>query len=73
MPRVALSVWLVVGSMAILRMVFRRSGGLAQNLSFIFGVKALLMIAVLIYGGATLLHVTGMRGERFPLQSELAT
>jgi hypothetical protein len=47
------------------------AGGLAQNLSFIFGMKALLLIAVLIYGGAALLHVTGIRGKRFSLQAEL--
>jgi hypothetical protein len=29
---------------------------LAQNLSFVFGMKALLVIAALIYGGAALLH-----------------
>jgi hypothetical protein len=33
------------------------AGGLAQNLSFIVGMKALLLIAVLIYGGAALLQI----------------
>jgi len=34
------------------------AGGLTQNLSFILGMKALLLIAALIYGGAALLHLT---------------
>ena len=33
------------------------AGGLAQNLSFIFGMKALLLIAAAVYGGAALLQV----------------
>lgn len=33
------------------------AGGLTQNLSFIFGMKALLLIAVLIYGTAALLQM----------------
>jgi spermidine synthase len=33
------------------------AGGLAQNLSFIFGMKALLLIAVVVYGGAAFLQV----------------
>ncbi len=33
------------------------AGGLAQNLSFIVGMKALLLIAVVIYGGAALLQI----------------
>jgi spermidine synthase len=33
------------------------AGGLAQNLSFILGMKALLVIAALIYAGAALLHL----------------
>ena len=32
------------------------AGGLAQNLSFIIGMKALLLIAAVIYGGAALLQ-----------------
>jgi spermidine synthase len=32
------------------------AGGLAQNLSFIFGMKALLLVAALVYAGAALLH-----------------
>jgi len=32
------------------------AGGLTQNLSFIFGIKALLAIAAVIYGGAALLY-----------------
>jgi len=32
------------------------AGGLAQNLSFIFGMKALLLIAAVIYGSAALVH-----------------
>jgi len=32
------------------------AGGLAQNLSFIFGMKALLLIAAVLYGGAALLQ-----------------
>jgi len=32
------------------------AGGLAQNLSFIFGMKALLLIAALVYGAAALLQ-----------------
>jgi hypothetical protein len=32
------------------------AGGLAQNLSFIFGMKALLLIAAVVYGGAALLQ-----------------
>ena len=32
------------------------AGGLAQNLSFIFGMKAVLLVAVVIYGGAALLQ-----------------
>jgi hypothetical protein len=34
------------------------AGGLTQNLSFIFGMKALLIIAAVIYGGAALLYFT---------------
>ena len=34
------------------------AGGLTQNLSFILGMKALLIIAAIIYGGAALLHIT---------------
>ena len=33
------------------------AGGLAQNLSFIFGMKALLLIAALVYGAAALLQI----------------
>ncbi len=33
------------------------AGGLAQNLSFIFGMKALLIIAAAVYGVAALLHI----------------
>lgn len=33
------------------------AGGLAQNLSFIFGMKALLLVAVVIYGSAALLQL----------------
>ncbi len=33
------------------------AGGLAQNLSFIFGMKALLLIAAAVYGGAALLQI----------------
>jgi spermidine synthase len=33
------------------------AGGIAQNLSFVFGMKALLLIAALIYGGAALLQL----------------
>lgn len=33
------------------------AGGLAQNLSFIFGMKALLLVAAIVYGAAALLHV----------------
>lgn len=33
------------------------AGGLAQNLSFIFGMKALLLVAVLVYGAAALLQM----------------
>lgn len=33
------------------------AGGLAQNLSFVFGMKALLLIAAVVYGGAALLQV----------------
>jgi spermidine synthase len=32
------------------------AGGLAQNLSFIFGMKALLLIAAVLYGAAALIH-----------------
>jgi hypothetical protein len=32
------------------------AGGLAQNLSFIMGMKALLLIAAVIYGTAALLE-----------------
>jgi len=32
------------------------AGGLAQNLSFITGMKALLLIAAVIYLGAAILH-----------------
>ena len=32
------------------------AGGLAQNLSFVFGMKALLLVAVFIYGGAAILQ-----------------
>ncbi|HEY1755327.1 MAG TPA: hypothetical protein VGG72_08015 [Bryobacteraceae bacterium] len=38
------------------------AGGLSQNLSFILGMKALLILAALIYGGAALLHFT--KGSR---------
>jgi hypothetical protein len=34
------------------------AGGLAQNLSFVFGMKALLLIALVLYAGAALLQVT---------------
>jgi spermidine synthase len=34
------------------------AGGLTQNLSFILGMKALLLIAAVIYGAAALLHFT---------------
>ena len=33
------------------------AGGLAQNLSFIVGLKALLLIAAVVYGAAALLHL----------------
>jgi hypothetical protein len=33
------------------------AGGLAQNLSFIFGMKALLLVAVVIYGSAAVLQL----------------
>jgi len=33
------------------------AGGLAQNLSFIFGMKALLLVAMFIYGAAGLIHL----------------
>jgi len=41
------------------------AGGLAQNLSFIFGMKALLIIATLVYGSAAIL-------QTFKLRSKLA-
>lgn len=34
------------------------AGGLTQNLSFIFGMKALLIMAAVVYGAAALLHIT---------------
>ena len=34
------------------------AGGLAQSLSFIFGMKALLLIAAIIYGSAAILYVS---------------
>lgn len=34
------------------------AGGLAQNLSFVLGMKALLIVAALIYGAASALHFT---------------
>jgi spermidine synthase len=37
------------------------AGGLAQNLSFIVGMKALLLIAAVIYGGAALLQIVRSR------------
>jgi spermidine synthase len=39
------------------------AGGLAQNLSFIFGMKILLILAAIIYGGAALVRIKlpGMR------------
>lgn len=40
------------------------AGGLAQNLSFIFGMKALLLIAAAVYGGAALLQA--MKPRRLP-------
>jgi hypothetical protein len=33
------------------------AGGLAQNLSFVLGMKALLLIAAVLYTGAAFLHV----------------
>jgi spermidine synthase len=33
------------------------AGGLAQNLSFVFGMKALLLIAVVVYSGAAFLQI----------------
>ena len=35
------------------------AGGLAQNLSFILGMKALLIVACVIYGAAAVLHIAG--------------
>ena len=40
------------------------AGGLAQNLSFIFGMKALLLVAVAVYGGAAILEMTSQSQER---------
>jgi hypothetical protein len=45
------------------------AGGLTQNLSFVFGMKALLLIAAVIYGGAVLLRLTkkgGTLGQATP-------
>ncbi len=41
------------------------AGGLTQNLSFILGMKALLVVAAVIYGGAALLYFT-KRGLPMP-------
>jgi len=42
------------------------AGGLAQNLSFIFGMKALLLISALVYGSAAIVQ-TFRAGRRAPL------
>ncbi len=44
------------------------AGGLAQNLSFIVGMKALLLIAAVVYVGAALLQT--MKPKRLPLESQ---
>lgn len=44
------------------------AGGLAQNLSFIVGMKALLLIAAVVYGGAALLHA--VKPKRLPVEGQ---
>jgi hypothetical protein len=44
------------------------AGGLAQNLSFILGMKALLLIALVFYGGAAVLH--RFKPNRLPALSQ---
>lgn len=43
------------------------AGGLTQNLSFIFGMKALLLIAALLYGLAGMVQISRRISARVPV------
>ena len=45
------------------------AGGIAQNLSFVFGMKALLLVAALFYAVAGVLALFSNEAEKLPVQS----
>jgi len=45
------------------------AGGIAQNLSFVFGMKALLLVAALFYAVAGILTLFSRETETLPAQS----